>query len=247
MNCVAVDDEPLALEVMKKYISKAPELHLSAVFSDAIEAKDYLQKNQVALLFLDIQMPDINGIQLYQGLTVKPMVIFTTAYKEFAIDGFDADAIDYLLKPFDFSRFQKGVDKAILSQKIMAQNDKEYVKEFLYIHSDYKVIKIPCKDIIFIEALDDYAKINTISQSYFTLLSLKAVLEKLPKDQFIRIHRSYIIALQQITFIQFRKLGMLNGIELPLGDTYRHEILGLKKQGLSLKIKAPINKNKTDI
>ena len=106
MNCVAIDDEPLALEVLKKYILKIPELNLLAVFCDGIEAVDYLQKNTVSLIFLDIRMPDINGFQLYNSLTIKPMVIFTTAYKEYAVEGFELDAIDYLLKPFNFIRFQ---------------------------------------------------------------------------------------------------------------------------------------------
>lgn len=226
INCIAVDDEPLALEVVKKYISKTPELHLEAVFSDGIEALDYVKKNQVDLLFLDIQMPDINGIQFYKELSPKPMVIFTTAYKEFAVDGFDADAIDYLLKPFNLDRFQKGVNKAILRYKIAADENKSHLKEFLYIHSDYKMIKIACEDIIYIEALDDYAKINTDTQSYLTLLSMKAIMEKLPPAHFLRIHRSYIVARAQIAFTQFRKIGMVNGMELPVGDTYRNEIGG---------------------
>lgn len=230
INCVAIDDEPLALEVVKRYISKTPELHLEATFSDGIEAKNYIQKNQVDLLFLDIQMPDITGMQLFKELSIKPMVIFTTAHKESATDAFDEDAIDYLLKPFNLARFQKGVNKAILSHKITAENNESNRIGSLYIHSDYKVIKIPCKDIIFIETLDDYVKVNTASQSHVTLLSMKAILEKLPKGEFIRIHRSYIIAISQIATIQFRKIEMLNGMEFPVGDTYRTEIMDLKKE-----------------
>ncbi len=117
ISCVAIDDEPLALEVVKKYISKTAGLHLDTLFSNALEAQDYLKRKSVDLVFLDIQMPGINGVQLYKSLTVKPMVIFTTAYKEFAIDGFEVEAIDYLLKPFDLERFQKGVSKAVLWHK----------------------------------------------------------------------------------------------------------------------------------
>lgn len=229
ISCVAIDDEPLALEVVKKYISKTPDLHLDALFSNALEAQDYLKRKSVDLVFLDIQMPGINGIQLYKSLAIKPMVIFTTAYKEFAIDGFEVDAIDYLLKPFDLQRFQKGVSKAILWQKLNTENNNDQQKDFLSIHSDYKMIKIPYREIIFIEASDDYAKINTNSQSYLTLLSMKAVFEKLSKNLFIRIHRSYIVAINQIAFVQFRKIGLANGIELPVGDTYRNEIAKLKK------------------
>ncbi len=229
ISCVAIDDEPLALEVVKKYISKTAGLHLDTLFSNALEAQDYLKRKSVDLVFLDIQMPGINGVQLYKSLTVKPMVIFTTAYKEFAIDGFEVEAIDYLLKPFDLERFQKGVSKAFLWHKLNTENSSDQQKDFLYIHSDYKVIKIPYNEIIFVEASDDYAKINTNSQSYLTLMSMRAVFEKLSKNLFIRIHRSYIIAINQIAFVQFRKIGLINGIELPVGDTYRPEVAKLKK------------------
>lgn len=230
INCVIIDDEPLALEVVKKYILKSPDLHLEATLSDSIEALEYLKKNSADLLFLDIQMPGLNGIELYKELLPKPMVIFTTAYMEYAVDGFELNAIDYLLKPFDFDRFQRAVKKATFRFNTSADENKALKKEFLYIHSDYKMIKIACEDIIFIEASNDYAKIHTTSQSYLTLLSMKAILEKLPSKQFSRIHRSYIASNAQIAFIQFRKVGMLNGIQLPVGDTYRKEILKLKKK-----------------
>lgn len=230
INCVIIDDEPLALEVVKKYILKSPDLHLEATLSDSIEALEYLKKNSADLLFLDIQMPGLNGIELYKKLLPKPMVIFTTAYMEYAVDGFELNAIDYLLKPFDFDRFQRAVKKATFRFNTSADENKALKKEFLYIHSDYKMIKIACEDVIFIEASNDYAKIHTTSQSYLTLLSMKAILEKLPSKQFSRIHRSYIASNAQIAFIQFRKVGMLNGIQLPVGDTYRKEILKLKKK-----------------
>ncbi|MDB5280257.1 MAG: two component transcriptional regulator, LytTR family [Ferruginibacter sp.] len=228
INCVAIDDEPLALEVLKKYISKLPNLQLLMTFSDAIDALAYLQKNQVDLLFLDIQMPDINGFQLYKDLTDKPMVIFTTAYKEFAVEGFEVDAIDYLLKPFNLARFEKAVAKAI-SREIRKEKE-EVPSQYLYIHADYKMVKIPFADIIYMEALDDYVKVVTGTQSYLTLISMKKILEKLPKKQFIRIHRSYIVAIDKITFLQYRKIGLANNLELPVGDTYRTEIASLKRQ-----------------
>ncbi|MEO6836885.1 MAG: LytTR family DNA-binding domain-containing protein, partial [Ginsengibacter sp.] len=134
------------------------------------------------------------------------------------------------LKPFDLERFQKGIKKAISRFKIASDESKALRREFLYIHSDYKMIKIACEDIIFIEASNDYAKIHTITQSYLTLLSMKAIIDKLPPDQFLRIHRSYIVSNAQISFTQFRKIGMINGIELPVGDTYRTEIMKFKKK-----------------
>ncbi len=228
INCIAIDDEPLALEVLKKYIFQIPELHLLYVFSDAIEAMEYLKNNEVELLLLDIQMPDINGFELYNNLPVKPMVIFTTAYKEYAVEGFDVDAIDYLLKPFNLTRFKMAVNRAV-SRSVLKAKEPHLPSQFLYIHSEYKMVKIPFAEIIFIEALDDYIKINTDTQSYRTLLSLKKILEKLPKKEFIRIHRSYIVATEKISFLQYRKIGLINNIELPVGDTYRATIAGLKK------------------
>lgn len=229
INCIAIDDEPLALEVLKKYISQVPKLQLLFVFSDAIEAMAYLQKNKVDLLFLDIQMPDINGFLLYNNLADKPMVIFTTAHKEFAVEGFEVDAIDYLLKPFNFIRFEKAITKALMRENIKEKRELA-APQHLYIHTDYKMVKIPFAEIIFIEALDDYVKVNTATQSYLTLLSMKKIMDKLPKKEFIRIHRSYIVAAEKITFLQYRKIGLSNNLELPVGDTYRSEIAALKKQ-----------------
>jgi len=229
INCIAIDDEPLALEVLKKYISQVPKLQLLFVFSDAIEAMAYLQKNKVDLLFLDIQMPDINGFLLYNNLADKPMVIFTTAHKEFAVEGFEVDAIDYLLKPFNFIRFEKAITKALMRENIKEKRELA-APQHLYIHTDYKMVKIPFVEIIFIEALDDYVKVNTAPQSYLTLLSMKKIMDKLPKKEFIRIHRSYIVAAEKITFLQYRKIGLSNNLELPVGDTYRSEIAALKKQ-----------------
>ncbi len=229
INCVAIDDEPLALEVLKKYIARLPQLNLEMTFSDAIEAAAYLQKNNADLLFLDIQMPDVNGFQLYKELPEKPMVIFTTAYKEFAVQGFEVDAIDYLLKPFNLARFEKAVAKALARENIKEKEDVS-PSQFLYIHSDYKMVKIPFAEIIYIEALDDYVKVVTATQSFLTLLSMKKILEKLPKKKFIRIHRSYIVANDKITFLQYRKVGLPNKMELPVGDTYRSTVAALKKQ-----------------
>ncbi|MEO5890744.1 MAG: LytTR family DNA-binding domain-containing protein [Ferruginibacter sp.] len=229
ISCIAIDDEPLALEVIKKYASQTQDLKLIATYSDAIKAMSYLQDNTVSLLLLDIQMPDINGFQLYKNLVLKPMVIFTTAYKEYAIDGFEADAIDYLLKPFNLARFQKAVAKAIAWEKSKQSSEVKTPAQFLYIHEDYKMVKIAFEDIIFIEALDDYVRIHTSTRPYLTLLSMKKILDKLPEKKFIRIHRSYIVATEKIAFSQFKKIGLINNIELPIGDTYRSEIQGFNK------------------
>lgn len=228
INCVAVDDEPLALEVLKIYISKMPELNLEASFTDSLEGLAYLQKSNTDLLFLDIHMPNLNGFQLQEALQIKPLIIFTTAHKGYAVEAFEIDAVDYLLKPFNFTRFQIAVEKAFRRNRVKEKEDISL--QHLYIHSDYKILKLAFSDIIYIEALDDYVKIYTGTVAYLTLLSMKKILEKLPANNFIRIHRSYIVAKDKISFLQYRKIGLLNNIELPIGDTYRRLMGDLKKQ-----------------
>ena len=227
-TCVAIDDEPLALEVIKIYIAKIPDLHLIGSFSDAAEGLAFLQKNIVTLLFLDINMPNLNGFELYYALQIKPMIIFTTADKEYAVEAFEIDAIDYLLKPFNFIRFEIAITKTYNRRQVKEKEDIS--TQHLYIHSDYKIVKIAFSEIVYIEASDDYVTIYTGIQSYLTLLSMKKILGKLPAMDFLRIHRSYIVAKDKISFLQYRKIGLLNNIELPVGDTYRRTISSLKKQ-----------------
>ncbi|NJO24565.1 MAG: response regulator transcription factor [Bacteroidia bacterium] len=220
LQCIAIDDEPLALQVIKKFAERTPELQLQKVFTDAIAARDYAQNNSIDLLFLDIQMPDINGLQLFNSLHPKPKVIFTTAYREFAVEGFEADAVDYLLKPFTFSRFQKAVAKAA-SWMAMEEVQEE---PCLHVHVDYKLMKIPFQSIHYIESLDDYIRIHTDTGKLMTLLPMKAMMQKLPRNRFIRIHRSYIIPIARLQYIQYKKLALSTGVELPIGETYRSEI-----------------------
>ena len=227
-TCVAIDDEPLALEVIKIYIAKIPDLHLIGSFSDAAEGLAFLQKNIVTLLFLDINMPNLNGFELYYALQIKPMIIFTTADKGYAVEAFEIDAIDYLLKPFNFIRFEIAITKTYNRRQVKEKEDIS--TQHLYIHSDYKIVKIAFSEIVYIEASDDYVTIYTGIQSYLTLLSMKKILGKLPAMDFLRIHRSYIVAKDKISFLQYRKIGLLNNIELPVGDTYRRTISSLKKQ-----------------
>lgn len=227
-TCVAIDDEPLALEVIKIYIAKIPDLNLIGSFSDAAEGLAFLQKNIVTLLFLDINMPNLNGFELYYALQIKPMIIFTTADKRYAVEAFEIDAIDYLLKPFNFIRFETAITKTYNRRQVKEKEDIS--TQHLYIHSDYKIVKIAFSEIVYIEASDDYVTIYTGIQSYLTLLSMKKILGKLPAMDFLRIHRSYIVAKDKISFLQYRKIGLLNNIELPVGDTYRRTISSLKKQ-----------------
>lgn len=196
IKCIAIDDEPLALQIITKYCEKISFLQLQATFTNPDEAKSYIENNSIDLLFLDIQMPDITGIQFYKNLSKKPMVIFTTAYKDFAVEGFNVDAIDYLLKPFEYDRFLKAVYKANEYMEFLSSQDLQL--NSLYLKVNYEMMKINLKDIELIEALDDYIKLYIKPSPVLTLMTLKTILEKLPPKEFARVHRSYIIPLNKV-------------------------------------------------
>ena len=220
LKCIAIDDEPLALELIKKYISAYPALQLVNTFEDAISGAEFLKKNKVDLLFIDINMPDITGVDLVRALVDKPMIIFTTAYKNYAFEGFELQAIDYLLKPIDQKRFAAAVNKAVEYAEYK-NADKTAGEESLYVHSEYRTIKINISEIEYIESMQDYIKIYLVNtpKPVLTLLTLKNVLEKLPEKQFARIHRSYAVALNKVRSIHNRKI-QLPSIELPVGNSY---------------------------
>ncbi|MFA6247042.1 MAG: LytTR family DNA-binding domain-containing protein [Mucilaginibacter sp.] len=220
LKCVAIDDEPLALELIKNYVAWFPALQLVNTFEDAVSGAEYLRNNPIDLLFIDINMPDITGIDLVRSLAVKPMVIFTTAYKNFAFEGFELEAIDYLLKPIDVKRFGKAVEKAVEYYKYKTSFTKEGEDESLYVYSEYRMVKIELKEIEYIESMEDYIKIHLHNaKTILTLMPLKKVLEKLPGDKFQRIHRSYIVPVKKIISIQGRKVKLAD-IELPISDSY---------------------------
>lgn len=216
---VAIDDEPLALNVIREYAKKFPVLQLVQTFDDAIAGTEFLRQHPVDLLFVDINMPDINGISLVRSLVNGPMVIFTTAYKQFALEGFELDAVDYLLKPIAPERFEKAVQKAIEYYRFK-NGIKDETKEALFVRSGYELVKINLSDIEYIESLEDYLKIHrTNGKPVMTLMTVKAILEKLPPDSFARIHRSYVVSLNQIRSIANRKVRLPNA-ELPVSDRY---------------------------
>ncbi len=220
LKCIAIDDEPLALEVIKKHVNDFPELKLLQTFDDAISGAEFLKKNQIDLLFIDIDMPDISGIDLVRTLQNKPMVIFTTAYKNYAYEGFELEAIDYLLKPIDLKRFTAAVQKALDYAKYKTQ-DKDEEGESIYVHSEYRMLKINLKDVEYIESMQDYIKIHLVGleKPILTLMPMKAVLEKLPAMQFARIHRSYAVAIKKVKSIHNRKVK-IGVVELPVGNSY---------------------------
>jgi len=221
LTCIAIDDEPLALELMEEYISRFPSLKLLQTFEDALSGSEFIKHNQVDLLFVDINMPDISGIELVKSLDPKPMIIFTTAYKNYAFEGFELQAIDYLLKPIDSDRFSKSVEKAVDFYRYKNVPVQTPENKSLYVYSEYRMIKIDLPDIEYIESMEDYIKIYLTNQPkpVLTLMTLKKVLEKLPADSFSRIHRSYIVSLAHIKSIHNKKV-QLKTAELPIGNSY---------------------------
>lgn len=227
MKCLAVDDEPLALQIIEDYIEKIDFITNEGLCTNAVEATALIQEKQIDLVFLDIQMPNLTGIEFLRSLSKPPMVIFTTAYNQYALEGFELDAIDYLLKPFSFTRFMQAVNKAYelyqLRQK--ASGDNEFVSvsnDFLLVKIDYQTVKVDFKDILFIESMADYIRIITNEKKFTALATLKSVQEMLPSPQFIRIHRSYIISLAKIKSFN-KKTIHIEDYDIPLGDSYKEQ------------------------
>ncbi|MBK0401892.1 response regulator transcription factor [Adhaeribacter sp. BT258] len=224
LKCIAIDDEPLALNLIRNYAAKIPALHLIQTFNDALSGAEFLRHNPVDVLFLDINMPDISGLDLIRSLNEKPQVIFTTAYKDFAYEGFELDALDYLLKPITFERFGKAFQKA-LDYYSAKQIQAESHPESLVVSSEYQRIKIALSDIEFIESSEKYIKIHLVkAKPVLTLISLNKVLEKLPEDKFKRIHRRFIVNVFKVKFISNQKVQLTSGVKLPIGKTYLHFI-----------------------
>ncbi|MBS1918200.1 MAG: response regulator transcription factor [Bacteroidetes bacterium] len=218
ITCIAVDDEPLALDILKKYIEKIYFLELKGIFTDPFEAKKMLDETPVDLVFLDIQMPDINGIEFSRIINKKnTAVVFTTAFSEYAVEGFNVDAIDYLLKPIEYDRFLKAVYKA--KEYIDYLSNQELQEGYIFVKSDYQMVKINIKDILYIEGLDDYIKIYLPQKSVLTLMTLKTIAQKLPAKEFFRVHRSYIVPITKIENISKSKVKIADK-EIPIGISY---------------------------
>lgn len=224
IKAIALDDEPPALDVLQSFCDKIDYVDLQKTFTNSDDAFKYLKKYPVDLLFLDINMPSISGIDFYKKLPHKTMVIFTTAYSEYAVEGFTLSATDYLLKPFSFSRFQQAVEKAYLQWKIQNQNPEQ---QNLFIRADYSLIKILISDILFIEGLDDYLKIHIQNQkTVVARMTLKSLLEKLPSPEFIRVHRSFIVPISKIEKVR-NKIVYINEEEIPVSASYEAAFFAL--------------------
>lgn len=220
LRCIAIDDEPLALELIRQFVGRVPELQMVQTFDDAISGGEFLRNNTVDLLFIDINMPDITGIELVRSLKNKPATIFTTAYKKFAFEGFELEAVDYLLKPISFERFRKAVQRVIDLHAVKYPSAKPS-PEHIFVRSEYRMVRIELEQIEYIEGLEDYIRIYIAdSKPVLTLMTLKGIIEKLPGDKFRRIHRSYIVPIHKVRSILNRKIMLHNGVELPVSDTY---------------------------
>ena len=216
MRCIAIDDEPLALKVIVEFSKQISDIILLATFTNPLEARAFMENEPVDLLFLDINMLEVNGIAFAKALHVHPLLIFTTAHREYALDGFELNAVDYLLKPFNFDRFRRAVDKAL------RENMK--IRSFIVVFEEYARKKVYLDMIEYIESMQDYLIIHLIDQTkIMTLGTLKSMEDKLPKDKFARIHRSYLVAVDCVREIHQRKV-ILPHIALNIGDTFYKDV-----------------------
>lgn len=226
INCIAIDDEPLALELLEDNISKLPYLKLVGSYDNAIDAMNALQHQQVDLVFLDIQMPGLTGLQLIQSLTVKPMFILVTAYEKYALEGFNLEVTDYLVKPVSLERFIKACNKAKelfdLKQHTAAAKTSP---GYFFVNVEYSMVKVNHDDIVYIEGLKDYIKIHlhSTTKPIVTRMPMKTVEEQLPADKFVRIHKSYIVSVAFIASVR-KSSVFINGLELPVSDNYKEAL-----------------------
>jgi DNA-binding LytR/AlgR family response regulator len=232
INCIVADDEALAREVIENHVRRIDQLHISAVCTNGIEVYNTLKSKPADLLFLDIQMPHLTGIDLLRTLKRPPSVIITTAYREFAIEGYELNVIDYLLKPISFERFLKAIDKyqslnnpSHVKTAVALSNDRdEYPGSFIYIKSDKKMVRIMLKDLLYIEGLKDYVRVHTIHGAMITYHTLTYFEEKLSNDLFVRTHRSYIVSLNHINSYSAVQID-IGKVAIPIGSSYAKDVL----------------------
>ena len=226
MIAIAIDDEPLALEVVRSLAARVPFLELKEGFTDAFRALDYLQKNQIDLLFLDIKMPDISGLEFLRSLNKKPLVIFTTAYSEHAVTSFELDAVDYLLKPFSLARFVKACTKA---NELYQFRNNHQSQDYIFIKTGYEQVKVRFDDIFYIEAEGNYVNVVSRNGKYLTRMTFTEMESLLPSNKFVRLHRSYIVSLAAIDKIE-RHQVLINGQIIPVGESYAQNLAVLEKR-----------------
>lgn len=224
IKCLSIDDEPLALQQIGAYIEKTPFLEAVALCQSAFEALKYLSENEVDLMFVDINMPDLNGMDFVKSLTQKPKIIFTTAYSEYAMEGFQVDAVDYILKPISYAVFLKAANKAKTWFELNRKQTEtiETTADCIFVKSEYKLIRIHLPEIKYIESSNEYIQIHLINdEPITTLIRLKTIEEQLPKDKFMRVHRSFIVNLDKVKVIERNRIVFDHNIFIPIGDQYR--------------------------
>ncbi|MEI7661916.1 MAG: LytTR family DNA-binding domain-containing protein [Bacteroidota bacterium] len=227
ITCIAIDDEPLAVKKISAYIQKTPFLELVAECRSAFEAMEIISNRTIQLIFIDINMPDLSGLEFVKSLTGKPYIVFTTAYSEYAVEGFQVEAADYLLKPVTYSSFLKAANKVKNLIDLNANSQKESIRttaSHLFVKSDYKIIRIELDDIKFIESQHEYIKIHLISTApVVTQLSMKAIEEQLPSDRFMRVHRSFIVSLKKISVIERNRIVFDGKVYIPVSEQYKEK------------------------
>ena len=234
-----VDDEPLALDVLETFIARLDNLELVCRCNNAVEAYNCLQTEKIDLLFLDIQMPKLTGIDFLKSLSHPPKVIFTTAYRDYALEGYELNAVDYLLKPIAFERFLKAVSKVTPQEQPQApvqavhmapaSGNAEYKEAFIYLKADKKMVKVMLSDILYIESLKDYIRVKTDTKEIISYQKISFLEEKLPTDKFLRIHRSFIVALDKIQAFSAAAVD-IGKTEIPIGRFYKNEVLQILNQ-----------------
>jgi two-component system LytT family response regulator len=223
IRCIAIDDEPLALRQISGYISKTPYLDLVASCSNAFDAMDVLKREKIELMFVDISMPDLSGMDLVKSLTEKPYTVFTTAFSEYAVDGFKVDAVDYLLKPIGYNDFLKAVNKARdLAEKSGKASQQKEDPDHIFVKSGYKLMRIELSEIKYIESMHEYVRIHLEnSKPIMTLASMKAIEELLPAGRFLRVHRSFIVNTSKVNVIERNRIVFDNNVYIPVSDQYK--------------------------
>ncbi|PTQ98194.1 LytTR family two component transcriptional regulator [Mucilaginibacter yixingensis] len=228
LNCIAIDDEPLALGLISTFISQTPFLNLAGTYSSAVKAMEALGSQEIQLIFLDIQMPNLNGIELARLLhqtnqPKQPRIIFTTAYNQFAVDSYRVDALDYLLKPFDYEDFLRAANKALTYYSQRGQQPAELPQaDYIFVRVEYQLVRIALDDILYVEGLKDYLKIHLAStgKAILTLMTMKSLEEKLPSQRFMRVQRSFIVALDKISAITKHTIRV-GETEITIGEQYK--------------------------
>lgn len=219
IKCIAIDDEPLALELVEAFCQQVPYLQLEKTFTQTSAAQKHLRNFPVDLIFLDIQMPDMNGVDFFKSINQESMVIFTTAYSKYAVESYTLNAVDYLLKPLQLNRFIQACNKAKDYYEYLNSSRSES-PNFLYIRSEYALVKISFTEILYMETLDDYIKIHQLGKKpVLTLMSMKKMMERLPQTEFIRVHRSFIVPLSKIESVRGKSISICE-IDLPIGVSY---------------------------